>query len=511
MGRSILKLAALSALFANLAFAEIQMPRFFSDNMLLQREMPVKIWGKADKGAKVSVDFAGQKKLANADANGNWVVVLDALKASAEPREMSIYENSKLSKTIKNVIVGELWLTSGQSNMDLRLRNITGQEEICKRATYSDIRVFVQPDLRYGSNQKEWDVQEGAYWSLVSPKAAREFHGASYLFAENLRNALNVPVGVIESACGGSIMFTWTPYEYLKGVAPFEDKLKNFNRQNEKYNYEKALAKYEKDYKEFEEKMAIAKAQKIKGPNRPDKPSKLGPGGTTHMPSVLYNAKVAPMRGLAMRGVFWYQGEFDSTGRPNEFHEMFKVMIKAWRDEWKRPDMPFYFVQLPSQENFKYAQTRWDQFRTFDELKNIDMQVTIDTGEEKDNHPRDKVIVCQRIANIALNKIYKKIPETQYGPLYKGTTFKGDTAVVKFWAYKNKLVQDGEMRGFEVREDGKWVAAKSAAISGTNIVVKGSKQIDGVRYLWTGWARPNVCVRDSRGLPAMSFTTEEQQ
>lgn len=496
--------------FANFALSEITMPRFFSDNMLLQREMPVKIWGKAAPKANVKVEFAGQSKSARADENGDWSLNLAPMKASAEPRKMLVYENSKLGKTIENVLVGELWLTGGQSNMDFRLWGITGHEEICKRATYPDIRVFVQPIDGYGSHTKEWDVQEGAYWSLVSPEKARDFHGVAYIFAENLRRALDVPVGVIQTAKGASIMFTWTPYEYLSGVSGFERWLKHFNSQSKHYDYEKAMEKYRQDYKIYEEKLAQAKADKTPWPPKPNEPSKLGPGGTTHMPSVLYNAKVAPFRGLSMRGFLWYQGEFDSTGVPGEFASMFKTMIKAWRDEWKRPDMPFYFVQLPSQENVKYAQTRWDQFKVFEEYKNIDMIVTIDTGEEKDNHPRDKVIVCRRIADMALNKIYKKIPDIQYGPIFQEVNYRGDTAHVKYWAFKGKLVKDGELRGFEVKQDGEWVAPQKVEIDRSSIIIRGSKELQGVRYLWTGWAKPNVCLRDERGLPAMSFISEKE-
>ena len=501
--------ASLLPLAISNLFAEILLPRFFSDRMVLQRDMPVKIWGKADADAKVEVEFAGVKKSAHADENGKWELFLEPLAASSENREMKIFENGKLSKTIKEVLVGEVWITSGQSNMEFNLRGTSEAKNAIARADYPKLRFFEQPISAVGANEKQWDVQENSAWVNSSPKVAPRLHALAFYFGEKLHLNLGVPVGIIQSARGASIMFAWTPIEYYGDSAEFNRRLRHFNSALKKYDYERELELYKEKLASWEAAVKLAKAEKKTPPRKPAEPSKLGPGGVHEMPEKLYNAKIAPFAGLSARGFLWYQGEFDAYEKPGLFADMFRALINAWRSEWKRPDMPFYYIQLPSQENTRYRQVRWEQFQIFRELGNVDMAVVVDTGEEKDNHPKDKHIVGERVANIALNKIYKILPDSQYGPIFKGVSYDGNRAVVEFDAFQNKLVQDGELRGFEVKIDGRWQTPSNVWLSKNKIEIEGKKPLEGVRYLWKGWARPDVCVRDSRGLPAMSFTDEK--
>lgn len=503
-------------------FASVRMPRIFSNSMVLQRGENVNVWGWADANAKIDVEFAGQKISAIADENGRWKLSLNPMKASTQACEMRIFENGKLARTIKDVLVGEVWIAGGQSNMAFRLKTIKGAKEVIANANNSLIRYFdqgVQPSMTsmdgIGKTPLD-DVQKGCRWLVCSPKNAEySFKAVPYIFARDVAKKLNVPVGIVYTAIPGTTMTAWLPrneYEnnpaFAKPKADFENKLKT-------YNYKKELAKFEEKVRTYPQRVAKAKAEgKTPPPSwtiaenmRPwkDSPSKWS------SPVLLYNIRVYPIKNYTARGIIWYQGESDAH-LPDDFATYFGGFVNVWRKEFNKPNMPFIFVQLPSYSSVHWHKIRLQQQKVADSLKNIYMAPTVDTGEQKDIHPTDKLPVGERIASLALAKVYKCKDVRAVAPKFSGVSYSGNTAVVKFNT-DGKLAFKGNPRGFEVLADGKWIEPSSIKIHGKTLVLSTSSKnakLSGVRYLYKPWAKPDVSLYDETGLPAYPFSTQNK-
>lgn len=505
-----------AALFvsASVSFSEIKMPRIFGDHMMVQREEPVNVWGMADAGAKVEVDFAGQKVSTKAGADGRWYARLKPMKASAQPRTMKIFENGKESKTIEDVLVGEVWIAGGQSNMAFGLNGMEDAKSVVEKADLVKVRYFNQPKNN-PQPVPQFDTADDSKWHVCSAQNAGGMSAVAYTFAQRLALALDVPVGIVQTAVSGTPMRSWIPIEEFENNPLFGDSYKNYQARLKKWDYEAELKKWNEFVRTYPERVEKAKAEGKEPPPQWTisdtlKPWKDSPDGF-RKPSNLYNGRIAPLVNFTARGIIWYQGENDNlrTG----FKDQFKGLIEIWRKLWRKPDMPFLFVQLPSWTCVNWEYMRWDQFRTCKELKNVGMAVAIDTGLEDDVHPFDKLPFIERLSKIALRDVYGKKDALGYGPLFKSAKISGDRAKVDFYMFGKKLVVKGEPRGFEVLlADGKWVPAV-AKQSGNSILVKSAnpddKKIAGVRYLWKDWARPNVCIYNDADIPAPGFTTED--
>jgi len=501
------QISIMCAVAAALALhAEIQMPKIFSDNMVLQEGQTVKIWGKADANAKVDVNFAGQKKSATAAQDGKWVLELSPLKTATSALEMQISENGKEAKTIANVLVGEVWIAGGQSNMQWTVGLTSTSEEAKARANYPLFRVFTQP-TDANSLKPEWDSPADAKWNVVTPENVERFSAVGFYFGEEILKKFNKPVGIVETPLGGSAMVAWLPRKDAAGAKSFDNHIAEFDKQMATYNYDKALADWEKQNTAYEERKASAKADgKPFSERGPRKPNKNSPYTVQSTPEHLFNAKIAPIAGYAAKGFIWYQGESDSRrAEDGAFVEMFSRVINTWRTYWGKPDMPFLFVQLTSfTTDANWAFTRWEQYQTTKKLDNVDMAVIIDIGEEKNIHPKNKIEVGKRLANIAFDEVYDLDGIHPYGPMIDEVDYNGSTAKVEFDLDGRGLVSNGDVRGFEALVGGKWVPA-SAKLSGDEVIVSVEGKIDGVRYLWKSWAQPDVCLFNKDGLPAMPF------
>ena len=498
------------------------MPSIFGDNMLLQRNARVKIWGKADANATVDVSFAGQKKSTKADAKGNWSLKLDKMSANKNPQEMTISENGKIGKTIKNILVGEVWIAGGQSNMQWNLiKSSNGKKEVAE-ANNPLIRYYNQ-NTRILSKTPEFDSDKGS-WAIPSPKNASKYSAVGYLFAKNLQRDLDVPVGIIFTALGGSKMIAWIPEEKLAENDYTKSVHQNFLEQNAKYSYDDALVEWRKSYEDWTEKVKKAKAEKKRIPQMPDRPNKLTSIRVPFTPAWLYNAVVAPVASYSVRGVIWYQGEADSGGLfPTEiasplgyslqhFSAQMELLIKSWREKFENPNMPFIQVQLASFsfEDRDWGMTRWEQYQTTKRVPYCYMANIIDCGEEKDIHPKDKQTVANRISNIALNKIYGQNKIVAFGPEMTSVKYDGNTAIVSFNTFGQKLVGKGSPQGFVVKVGKDWKPAKGELMGDkVKVSIDANDEISGVRYLWLSWARPNVWLYNESGLPALSFTNEK--
>ena len=514
--RKYLKTISTAAAFfaAVSAFGAIKMPSIFSDNMMLQRDFSVKIWGDAAPNSVVEVQFCGQKKSAKSDDKGAWSVQLDRMPADKTPHEMTVSENGKIGKRIKNILVGEVWILGGQSNMAWTLGKSEGGAVAAERAKYPDIRYFKQ----YGGAMSKTPrkTMYSAAWLELSPKNAAELSAVGVLFAEKLRADLDVPVGLVFTALGAAQMVVFIPeekcttLEYTRGVC------ENFVKRNATYSYENALKSYNRKRAQWEEEREKAKREnkpftkKFNHPV-PNKLSFLPPFCT---PFYVYNAVVAPLAGFGARGVLWYQGESDSADKRLEnFGEQFGLLVSSWREKFDNPDLYFLTVQLASYEVAKrdWGLTRWKQYLAAKSLPKCFTVNNVDCGEEHDIHPKDKLTVATRLEKTALREVYGREDVRSRFPSLMDVQYNGCTAVATFAVDSGKLEMRGNPRGFEAKVGGNWIAADAELCgNAVKISVKDkAAKIDGVRYLWKNWARPDVCLYDTYGLPAFSFTHEK--
>lgn len=506
-------LTAAAFFAAATVFGEIKMSAIFSDNMMLQRDSAVKVWGDAAPNSTVEVAFAGQRKSVKAAPDGAWSLRLDQMPADKTPREMTVSENGKIGRRIKNILVGEVWILGGQSNMAWTLGKSEDGERAAARADHPDIRYFNQNCRAMSKTPRK--TMYNAAWLELSPENASKLSAVGVLFAEKLRADLDVPVGLVFTALGAAQMVVFIPeeksatLEYTRGVC------ENFAKRNATYSYENAMKSYKRKRAQWE-----AECEKAKLENKPYEKKFNLPVPNRHSflppfctPFYVYNAVVAPLAGFGARGVLWYQGESDSADKRLEnFGEQFELLVSGWREKFDNPDLYFLTVQLASYEVAKrdWGLTRWKQYLAAKSLPKCFAVNNVDCGEERDIHPKDKLTVATRLEKTALREVYGRADVRSRFPSMKSVRYGGNTATVSFEVDSGKLEMRGKPRGFEAKVGGKWVAA-NAELRGNTVVISvedKSAKIDGVRYLWKNWARPDVCLYDTNALPAFSFTDE---
>ena len=511
MKRSYILFCA-ALLFTLSLCAEIKMPRIFSDNMVLQRGVPVKVWGWASPGSDVTVSFSGQTKTAKANAKGEWLVELSPLRESVEASEISISESGGAPKQIKNVLVGDVWISGGQSNMEFAAKRMDGANDFLSELKGHPVRFFVQKESKPSKVPME-DTGKNSKWFDCKSDDVSWLSAVALIFARDISAKTGVPIGVIDSSFSGTNMYSWLPQEVFDNDPLVEHERVNWKNRLKNYNYQKALEKWQKGVDEYEAAVAKAKAEGKPVPPqhysttllhkpRPDSPDLF------RTRCELYNARIYPIKRYAARGILWYQGENDGYMKKG-FRESFMSLINAWRQSWGNPDMPFISVQLPSWgSDAPWAEIRQQQYEACRNLKNTGIVVTIDTGEKDDIHPTEKLPIGHRAAAIALHDVYGFKDIAAYGPIMKDVKFIGKLARVEFSG--GNLECKGEPRGFEVLCGGKWIPAK-AKVKKDCVLLRAAdsnSDIEGVRYLWETFAKPNVCLY-SNDIPAMPFIKEK--
>ncbi len=502
-------------LASTLAHSEVRMPKIFSDGMILQQGVPVRVWGAASAGSEIEIRFKGGVRKTTADASGKWSVKLAPMKADKSSAEMEIFENGKPALKISNAVVGEVWMTGGQSNMEMTIKATSDKKRLEAEADYPLIRYFSQPRTVTAETPQE-DFHPDSKWIVCTNEniKADNFNATAFYFAEALLKDLDVPVGIISSAHGGTPMRAWADLETVSKSAYFKEVWEDFQKRKAEYDYEAALAKVEKTRKDFEEKVAKAKTEGKKRPSTPftlselHKPWPDTPDGFK-TPALLFNGKVAPAAGYGIRGFLWYQGEADG-GAPSceTFGKQFEGLIASWRGAWGGEQLPFIFAQLPSygQNADSWPSVRLQQTAVFMDDKNVGMAVLIDSGEEKDIHPKDKTTVGKRMELIALKMAYgHKL--NAYGPFFKKAVFKGNKAELSFEMDSRTLKPVDSPTGFETMDSsGDWKPA-SAVVGKDAITVSSAdgSPVKAVRYLHAAWARPLVSVYNDNNLPLAPF------
>ena len=446
-----------ATLSAGLLHAEVKPNVLFTDGAVLQRGQAVPVWGTAKDGEKVSVEIAGQSATTTAQG-GKWKLELKPLEAGG-PYEMKISGDNTV--TVNNLLVGEVWVASGQSNMEWTL-NASFQPEIEKpNANFPQIRMITAKKVP--SRQPLEEIQGS--WQLCSPETVGNFSAVAYYFARDLHAKLGVPVGIISTSWGGTPAQAWTSAEGFEG------------------------------HPELNGYAAALKASDA----LPEK-------GQQNFPAALYNGMIAPVVPYGMKGVIWYQGE-SNAGKSKEYQTLFPAMIADWRSKWKLGDFPFLYVQIAPFKG-QPPEIREAQFLTLGKTKNTAMAVTTDYGDANDIHPKKKEPVGARLALAARALAYgEKIVHS--GPLYKSMKVGGNEVGIVFDHTGGGLVaKDGDLKGFTIAgADGKFVPAK-AVIKGDAVVVsaEGVSDPKAVRYGWENV--PDVNLFNKEGLPASPFRTD---
>lgn len=454
---------AAAALSSGFLQAEVKPNPLFTDGAVLQRGQVVPVWGTANDGEKVRVEF-GSQKVETTAKDGKWRVELKSLEAGG-PFAMKV--SGENTVTVNNLMVGEVWICSGQSNMQWTFNQSAAANEERPKAVYPKLRMFT---VTRTTSPIPLDEAVGS-WVECSPETVGAFSAVGYYFARDIHEKLGVPVGMIHTSWGGTPAQSWTSVEGFGDIADLQG--------------------YAKQAKGNLEKFATTP---------PDKP--LGP----NTPSSLYNAMVAPLLPYAIKGTIWYQGE-SNANNSKQYQTLFPAMIADWRAKWNQGDFPFYFVQIAPFKG-QPAEIREAQFLTLSKTKNTAMAVTTDVGDANDIHPGQKQPVGHRLALAARALVYGEKIEYS-GPLYESMKADGAKAVLSFGHVGGGLVAEGgELKGFTIAgADGNFVPAK-AEISGVNVIVsaEGVAAPKAVRY---GWANvPDVNLFNKEGIPASPFRTD---
>jgi len=528
------------------AMAEVRLPAIFGSHMVLQQQIKIPVWGWADAGEAVTVTLGDHTAKTTADANGKWRVDLDPLPAGTAPLSLTV--TGKNSLVLDDVLVGDVWLCSGQSNMEFNLTRGDHGPADDLQANDPQIRLFVV-DKEVELEPK--DDTKGK-WELCTPTSAAWFSSIGYYFARSVRQKYNRPVGMIASYWGGTPAQAWTSLSALQKDPPFtnyvdayQKLVADFPAANAKYP--QLQAEYLEQAKQYQNNLpasytdamkawnAAAKQAAASGqpaPPRPPAPpgspkAPQPPQGGSGGPTVLFNTMISPIIPYAFKGVLWYQGEAN-TGNGIEYRTLFPRLINDWRERWGEGNFPFLYVQLanlgPAQKNPSeggWALLREAQLMTLS-LPNTAMAVAVDIGNPLDIHPKDKVDVAQRLFLTAQHVAYGE-NLVYSGPIYDSMKIEGNRIRLSFknvggglqmslppWSPTGVMPPaPTELTGFAIAgADKNWVWAK-AAIDGNDILVSSDQVSEpvAVRYGWS--SNPPCNLYNKEGLPASPFRTDD--
>lgn len=496
-------------------YAEIQMPHFFSDHMVLQRESEAAIWGQAAPRADVSVSFDGQRSQTTADANGNWKLHLKMGPANSNGSVLTV-EAGDDRLEIQDVLVGEVWLASGQSNMSFTMNRVPAYKSLMEQANYPTLRMFNAATTTAAEPQN--DI--AGSWTACSPKTVPQYSAVAFFFALKLNQDLKVPVGVIKTAWGGKPVETFTSREALSTLPGTKRLVDATLKADATFDQAKADKQYKIRLEQWNAKAAANKAlpaaERKRLPRKPTAPKR--PLLTEGRPGVLFDAMIHPFVGYTMRGAIWYQGEANARAGAVPYDQTLPLMIRDWRSRWD-DDFSFYFVQLA---NYRAPSTQpgtpddWallqDRMRLIlDTTPKTGMAIINDVGEANDIHPKNKKDPGERLARWALAKDYGRSLVIS-GPLLKSSKVDGDSILVTFDHVGTGLRSgdDKPLKRFEIAgKDKKWHWA-TATIVGKNSVQVQSPNVPhpvAVRYAWA--SNPEGAnLENSDDLPASVFRTD---
>ncbi len=483
--------------------AEVKLPTIFSDHMVLQQGISVPVWGWADDGELVVVHYRDQVVQTRAK-NGKWQVKLAAMKADSKPANLLVLGSNRIE--LKNVVVGEVWLASGQSNMQWALRQSANWQAAAAASANPNLRLFYVPRVK--SPQPVADIQ-GQYnnakpvWLVASPETTPDFSAVAYYFGCDLQKARGVPVGIIHTSWGGSPAEVWMSERVLAGNPGYKKDILD--------SYQVGMKNFETAKARFPEQLAKAKQSGAKVlPQAPREPWR---------PTELYNSMIHPLIPFAIKGAIWYQGE-SNAGRAWQYRTLFADMIQNWRQDWGQGSFTFLTVQLapftkilPEPADSNWAELREAQIVASKNVGNAGTVVITDVGEEADIHPQKKEPVGARLALQARKLAYGESIVAS-GPTFKNVSFSAGKATVTFADVGKGLeARDGDLKGFSIcGADGKFVWASAKIVGADKVELSNSmpnslvKQPTAVRFGWANFPVVNLWNKD--GLPANPFRTD---
>lgn len=455
------------------SYSKVTIPSIISNNMVLQQQTKVNIWGKANPGEKISLESSWTQKIYSTVANesGKWKIQIKTPEAC---RNQWIEIKGENQIRIQNILIGEVWLCTGQSNMEFPVAHnpkekwktgIINEEQEMKDATFNEIRLFhVEHQLAPEGEKEDCEGE----WVVCNPENLKDFSAIGFIFGRKLYKTLNVPVGLIQSTWGGTHAESWTSMNVMKNNPLYEDVLKQYAPEN------------------LKRKKDVAK-----------------------VPSTLWNGMIAPILGYTVKGNIWYQGESNSV-RYEKYAQVFTNLINDWRKQWEQPNMPFYFMQIAP--HYKQpAGIREAQLQVWqnNKLKNIGMAVVTDACDSTDIHPRMKQQAGERLAAWALAKQYQQ--KVAYsGPVYKKMKIKGNQLILTFDYAKNGLTtpQQSPVNGFYIAGNDRIFYPAKAEIQQNKIVLTAPEVSHPVaaRYGFGTFFRVNLYNKE--GLPAVPFRTD---
>ncbi len=469
---------------------DLSLASLFADHAILQRGKSVPVWGWAPPGEKVEVSFRGAQAETTSDAHGRWQANLPAMEATAKPADLIVKSYGR-TLTIRDVLVGDVWLCSGQSNMEWRVDQANNAEQEIAAANFPLIRQFRVPKAYSDTLQSAVKAQ----WIPASPKTAGQFSAVAYYFARDLHQTLKIPIGLINASFGGKMIETFLSPEAL-AASEAQGAIKK-RWKDEQAGLPAQMALWEK------KKVASAGEGEVAATG-------MNPAVVVaqHRPGGLFNAMLNPLIPYAIKGMIWYQGEHN-IARAEEYRSLFPSFIKDMRQKFGQGDVPFYYVQLANYDatldksREGYAKLREVQLQTLD-LPNTGMAVTIDIGTPENVHPKNKQDVGTRLARWAKAKTYD-LGGVYSGPLFKAATRDGAVVKVSFEFAEDGLVIQEPLGSFELADrDGKFYPA-SARVEGATVIVQSDtvKEPAAVRYAWAN--APVATLFNQAGLPASPF------
>lgn len=481
--------------------AQVKLPALVSDNMVLQQNAKVNLWGWAAPNEKINI-YLGWSNLpvnVTADAEGNWKTTVETPQGGQAAYDITIEASNKI--TLKNILIGEVWLCSGQSNMFFPVgreegtwkTGVKNYEEEVKNAVFPNIRLFT---VALNASAKPLEDVTGS-WRICSPESIKTFSAAAYFFGRDLYQKLNVPIGLISTSWGGTKAEAWTAQNVLEEDVAFLPILQE-DAKNEKVYQEKLEAYYLALTNERIASAANAPKSQLKKP-------KKEPNKTSY---VLYNAMLHPLVNYTIKGAIWYQGESNS-GKAYLYRSLFPTMVKSWREEWKQGEFPFYYVQITPHKG-QNAEIREAQLMSLKTIPNSGMVVTTDVGDAQNIHPIDKQTVGYRLALIARAKTYGENKLVYSGPIFNHMKIKKQKVQLFFDYADSGLKQTGDtLKEFEIAGNDQVFYPAEAKIDGKTIIVTSPKVKEpaAVRFAWKAVPEPNLF--NNENLPASPFRTDE--
>ncbi|OVE80806.1 hypothetical protein BVY04_04865 [bacterium M21] len=494
----------------------LKVAKIFSSHMVLQQNAKVPIWGWAAPTTEVMVTFAGQSQKAVTDKDGKWQVKLTPLKTSKEGRSMTI-SGAGSTTTLEDILVGEVWLCSGQSNMEWKIDMLKIDTASIKAAAEFPLIRHCKVARRPSPTPQKDCIAD---WQICSPKTVGTFSATAYFFGMNLHKELDVPIGLVNSSWGGTPIESWLPFDQQRDNEAIQKLKANFDRQATTYDEVKEKEKFDAATAKWKESIKGMDRSKINWRKRPK--MRAHPHKSQRYPGSLYNGMIVPLETLAIRGAIWYQGE--SNARSVETGSYYKKqltdMITSWRTRWQQhDDFPFYFVQLPNfmapQKNPVDHDAMWPVvresfYRVHKDLKNAAMAITIDIGEEKNIHPGNKAEAGRRLALQALQNAYSK-PIVGCGPVFKSHKIVDNKVILTFDNIGSGLMaKDGELKTFAIAGADKKFVWATASTDGKTVTVSSDEVVNpaAVRYAWAN--NPIGCnLYNKENLPASPFRTDD--